>query len=42
LTGGVWCSSLENELAGDGRMVEALQAFKAGTFWVIDPERGRP
>ncbi len=23
---------LENELAGDGRMVEALQAFKAGTL----------
>jgi hypothetical protein len=27
-----WVDSLENELAGDGRMVEALQAFKAGTL----------
>ena len=26
-----WVDFLENELTGDGRMVEALQAFKAGT-----------
>jgi hypothetical protein len=27
-----WVDFLENELQGDGRMVEALQAFKAGTL----------